>query len=116
MTISFVDRSALLTPELREFAERRLLFALSRFSPRIQTISVVVTDVNGSRGGVDKHCRITVKMKGANEVLISDQADDFALCMGRAAERVGRAVGREIVRSRHFDRAKPIYLEPEIEA
>lgn len=116
MSITLVDRSGVLTLEFREFAERRLWFALSRFSPRIQKIAVLVTDTNGPRGGVDKHCRITVKLNSSKEVILNDQDADLATCLARAAERVGRAVGREIVRSQHFDRSKPIHLGPEMEA
>jgi len=116
MSISFLDRSGFFTPELREFTERRLMFALSRFSSRVQSIAVVVSNTNGPRGAVDKHCRISVKLNGSKEVILNDQDADLATCLARASERVGRAVGREIIRSQHFYLTKTSFREPEIEA
>ncbi len=104
MAISIVDRDHLLSRDLREFAERRLLFALSRFDDRIQRLSVVFADANGPRGDVDKSCRITVKLRRGNELTVTDQDPDVAICLARAAERMGRAVARAIDRTQHFNR------------
>ena len=67
-------------------------------------MSVVVADANGPRGGVDKSCRISVKLRRANDVTMTDQDADVAVCIARAAERVGRAVARAIERTQRFDR------------
>ena len=107
MSVAIVDRSGVLSAELREFTERRLLFALSRFDAKIQRVSVLLADANGPRGGVDKSCRITVTLRRANEVTITDQDADVTACIARAAERAGRAVGRAIERARGFDRPRP---------
>jgi hypothetical protein len=37
---------------LREYAERRLSFALRRFADQVQDVTVRLVDVNGPRGGV----------------------------------------------------------------
>ena len=107
MTFAIVDRSGILTGELREFVERRLLFALSRFESRIQRTTVVVADANGPRGGIDKSCRITVKLRRAGDVTITDQDVEVGSCIARAADRVGRAVARAIERTRRIDRSGP---------
>ena len=105
MSLAIIDRSGVLSEELRQFAERRLRFALSRFDSKIQRISLVLTDTNGPRGGVDKLCRITVSLRRANDVAISDEDADAATCIARAAERIGRAVARAIERNQAFDRS-----------
>ena len=66
MSITITDRKSLLSEDLHEFSRRRLLFALSRFGAKIGRVSVVITDVNGHRKGVDKQCRITVSMPGSD--------------------------------------------------
>ncbi len=104
MAISIVDRAGLLSADLREFAERRLLFALSRFDDRIHRISVVFADANGPRGGIDKSCRITIKLRRGNELTVTDQDPDVATCVARAAERIGRSVARAVERTQQFDR------------
>ncbi len=111
MSLTIVDRSGVLSGELRELAERRLLFALSRFDSKVQRVSVVVADTNGPRGGVDKSCRIAVKLRRSGEVTVTDQDADIATCIARAAERVGRAVSRAIERNHRFDRPKPLVAD-----
>ena len=103
MSISITDRRNLLDEALRDLAERRLLFALSRFDSRIKKVDLVVTDENGPRGGIDKACRVCVSLKRASEVRISDKDANLATCLSRLAERVGRAVARSIERSQGFD-------------
>jgi ribosome-associated translation inhibitor RaiA len=51
-------RNIELTEELRAHVERRLQFALSRFSQRIDRVVVRLADANGPRGGDDKNCPI----------------------------------------------------------
>lgn len=62
MKLSIVDPEGLLTPELNDLLERRLLFALSRFDSRISQIAVTFSDTNGVRGGLDKECCMNVKL------------------------------------------------------
>jgi hypothetical protein len=107
MQLTIVDQHDSLNQESREFAERRLRFALSRFSSRIELVSAVVMDLNGPRGGVDKFCRITVRMRRLANVQVSSQAAELEACLARAADRAGRAVARIIERSQQFDRRRP---------
>ncbi len=48
---------------------------LSRFSDRITRVDLHLSDVNGKRGGVDKHCVIEVRPKGLDPVVTTDQAE-----------------------------------------
>jgi putative sigma-54 modulation protein len=109
--LSITDRSGLLTTELRQLAERRLLFALSRFGNRIIRVNVVVCDENGPRGGVDKACRITITLRRAADVIVRHRDVDMAACISRVAERAGRAVSRAIERSQSFDNVRPEFYE-----
>lgn len=111
MIISIVDRRRLLNQELRDLAERRLLFALSRFSSKLARVDLVVQDENGPRGGIDKACRVSVSMHRCDSVVITDKDSDFATVLSRVAERVGRAVGRTISKSQRFDRTRPEFIE-----
>lgn len=108
MSIEIVDRCGELTESLREFAERRLFFALSRFDSRIQKIELVTNDVNGPRGGVDKACRISVTIRRGAIIVVSDQDAEWGKCIARAAERVGRSVARAVDRGQRFDRTRPL--------
>jgi putative sigma-54 modulation protein len=98
--LTIVDRSKMLDDLQREFIQRRILFALSRFEVRLRGVSVVLTDENGPRGGVDKTCRIKVRLRRLGDIVVTDRDREVAACVSRAAERAGRAVQREVERQR----------------
>lgn len=91
---------------LKDFISRRLHFTLGRFAPRISRLTVRLTDVNGPRGGIDKRCRITVELVPRGEVAIEGMGDDPARLVADAAQRIGRAVRRELERRRKPRRAE----------
>jgi len=107
MQLSITDRHKCLSEEARTFTQRRLLFALSRFAPKIHHVSVVLADTNGPRGGIDKLCKISVKMRRLGEISISSEDAELTTCIARAADRIGRAVARKIERNRTIDRRGP---------
>ena len=108
MSLSVVDRNGALTDELRELLNRRVSYALSRFDSRIRHKTAIFEDINGPRGGVDKLCRITVKLHRAGDVVVRAEDADISKCITRAAERIGRAVSRTIERSQHANRKKSL--------
>ena len=107
MSLTITDHGDLLDDAMRKVAERRLLFALSRFDSRILKVELMVADENGPRGGVDKVCRVRVSLKRASDVVIRDRDANLVSCLSRVADRVGRAVARSIERSQSFDRTHP---------
>ncbi len=88
------------TTGLREYIDRRLHFALGRFGPAIDHVSVRVADVNGPRGGVDKHCQIVVKLRASrsNPIAVDDNDEDLYAAVAQASDRVGRTVARAVER------------------
>jgi ribosome-associated translation inhibitor RaiA len=86
--------------DLREHMRLRLGFALGRFGQRIREVTASLADVNGPRGGLDKQCRIVVRLLPSGKVTIEETALDFMAATARAADRAGRAVGRELERRR----------------
>jgi len=112
MTVSITDRDQLLTNEMRQFAERRLFFALSRFESKIETVSLLITDENGPRGGIDKLCKLVIRLRHLNEIVISDKDANVSACVARLAQRAGRAVSRSVDRSQRFQRHAPQSAEP----
>jgi ribosome-associated translation inhibitor RaiA len=64
---------------LREYAHRRLAFALRRFHDRVQRTTVRLTDVNGPRRGVDSRCSVTVDLvRGGSLFVEATAASPFA--------------------------------------
>ena len=90
------------TTDFREYIDRCLYFGLGRFAAAIDHVSVRVGDINGPRGGVDKHCQIVVKLRasGSNPIAIDDTDEDLRAAVTRASNRAGRTVARAIDRKR----------------
>lgn len=87
------------------YVERRLAFALGRFDDVVESVVVSLADINGPRGGIDKSCRMRVKLLGQKTPVIADVLDlEIRAAVDLAAERVGRAVARRLDRrtSRRF--------------
>lgn len=88
-----------MTQALAGHVRRRLGFALARHGDRIQRVGVRLGDENGPRGGVDKFCRIQVRLVDAPAAVIEDVSADLYAAIDRAAERVGRVVDRNLQRT-----------------
>ena len=89
-------------------------FALGRFSSRIRRVSVIFSDVNGDRGGCDKHCRLRIALIPSGEVVVEDTDPSVATVVTNAAERAARSVSRALERRREFrdEPERVIFSEP----
>ena len=96
MKLIITGKKVKLDEALREYIERRVYFALSRFSPRIARVSVTVEDVNGPRGGIDKRCRILVKLGRMEELKVETTDAEIYDAVAAAVDRVGRSVQRKL--------------------
>ena len=86
--------------ELKEHLERRLLFALSRFDPKILKVDVHLADENGPKGGLDKSCQIHVRLSGQADVVARTVDADWKVCIDLATTRAGHNVRRALARKR----------------
>lgn len=86
------------TETLRDYAARRLSFALRRFRHRIRHIAVRVIDVNGPRGGVDTRCSMTAELADGRRLFVDATAAWPFAAITDAARRLGEAARREHTR------------------
>lgn len=100
MRLVIQPRKLTLDESLRASLELRMRFALSRFNQRIRDVVVTLEDMNGPRGGVDKRCQVVVQLSPRGRVAIDEREANFESAIAHAAERAGRAVGRELARRR----------------
>ena len=85
-------------PELRVEVERRVYLALGRFVDVVRTVEVSLSDVKGSRGGIDKNSRIVVLLKPSEEVVAETTDVTLMAAIDRTCYRVKRLVGRAVER------------------
>ena len=88
------------TVALSEHAKRRLRFALTRHTERIQRVVVRLGDSNGPRGGLDKFCRIRVYLFDAPVAIVEHFGPDLYAVIDRATDRMGRVIVKHVCRSR----------------
>ncbi|MDA7980834.1 MAG: HPF/RaiA family ribosome-associated protein [Pirellulales bacterium] len=98
MKVHFIDRDMLLTDSLRELADRRLLFALSRFGARVLQVSMSMEVTPDSGTGFGLACRVHIQLRSAEPIVAHDEGADLEHSISIAAEKAGRAVSRSIRR------------------
>lgn len=98
MNISTVDRGCCLTPDGSALANRRLLFALSRFDSKIDQVVLTLRDLNGPKGGIDKECSVRLKLYRGEDIVVTDRDESVEACVSRAADRAARTLSRRIER------------------
>ena len=92
---------------LREYAERRLSFALRRFADQVQDVTVRLVDVNGPRGGVDTRCSITSNLVEGRRIFVEARAAWPFAAITQAVQRLNESVRRERERhGRHGERPR----------
>jgi len=79
----------------------RFEHSLDHFDRHILGGHIVLSDVNGPKGGADKHCMVRLHVRGSQEIVIEEEGVDLFSVAGRAAERLAVAVGHSVDKKRH---------------
>ena len=96
MKVLIHDKKRMLDQRGFEWAESKILSALSKFGPKISRVDLSVSDVNGARGGVDQKCRLTVRLKKLDDVVVAELHRSLTHAISIAASRVERSVARRL--------------------
>ena len=105
MLIDVMDRDVTLDEGTLEWIERRLQFALGRFAGRIRRVQVILSNITGPRGGMDKQCRLHITLISKEEILVEDVDATVEAVTANAVERAARSVARWLERQRDFGTA-----------
>ena len=71
---------------------------LQRFEHRLRQVQLYIEDVNGPRGGVDKHCRCVLHLRRMAPIVISDSDSSVLAMVHRVADRASHALSRNLAR------------------
>lgn len=80
--------------------ERKLAFAVDRHQDRLAEIAVSLVDLNGPRGGPDKHCHIKARFRDGRTVSIEERGDDVIALAARGVKRLTHHLGKLAARAR----------------
>jgi len=80
---------------------RRFEHGLDHFTHYILRVRILLSDVNGPKGGVDKHCLVQLQLRCAPEIVIMEEGVELFSVINRAAGRLAVAVSRAVGRARH---------------
>ena len=83
------------TETLREYALRRLSFAVKRFEHRVRQVTVRLVDENGPRRGVDSRCSITADLVDGGQLFVEATAAWPFVAITQAAGRLSEALRRD---------------------
>lgn len=100
---------------LRAHATRAIVQHLARFAPELDTVIVRIDDVNGPRGGLDKHCRVVARGT-ALSATASERGIDAYVVVATAVEGIARALERRAARLRSYRRLLGARAEPRTRA
>ena len=104
MDVMFESRDAQ-ARSLRDQVIRRLRFATRRLGALVPQARVLLEDVNGPRGGIDKQCRIELRGPRLGHLTVSAEADSWQRAFEQALARISRALGEHWQRLRELPRA-----------
>jgi ribosomal subunit interface protein len=96
MDMSIRGRQLELSDFFKNYVQRRLSFAISKFDSRVRDVEVVVCDVNGPRGGVDKACAITATVRPIGRVFARAVDIDSYSAVDSAVSRLRTVLVRRL--------------------
>ena len=109
MQVIFESREAKAN-ELKELTIERVRFALRRLSALVPRAKVQFSDVNGPRGGVDKHCKLEISTDQVGTVVIASLASDWRTALERSLRRALLALKRSLHRTKKPVRSRTAKL------
>lgn len=89
-------RNFSLTDAINSHTRQKLESMLHHFGDKILKVIVHLSDDNGPKGGIDKHCHIHVEMKKLPTVVIEDSEENLYTAIDNATHRAERAVRKSV--------------------
>ena len=98
MKVSIHDKAQLLDENALVDIEARMITGFARFGKDVLSVTTILDDINGPRGGVDKQCTVIVKLRKMPDVVVTVTENSLTLAINRALRRGERAMVRKVRR------------------
>ncbi|NOJ97821.1 ribosome-associated translation inhibitor RaiA [Corallococcus sp. CA049B] len=90
-----------LTDNLKQYVDTHLVAHIERFAEdEASEIEIALVDINGPKGGVDKECRVTVRMPGMESVHVTETSETLFQAIDATRDRLEKAIKRAVERRR----------------
>jgi len=96
MKIGIQCKGFSLTSAIAGQVHKRLQLLLGQGIRRIRRVDIILSELNGPGGSVDKRCLIKVSIDGLLPVVIDDIQSDLYVAIDRAGDRASRTVLRRM--------------------
>jgi putative sigma-54 modulation protein len=107
MNVMIRTHNVELSSDLRALVDQRVRVALDRLTTAVTDVEVLISDLNGPRGGLDKRCRLLVRGRTAQRIVVEQTGAEIAPTISALARKVERAVIKSLARRREFARVVP---------
>ena len=96
---------------------KRLVLALAfaRAQDTIQSVTIIVSNVNGPKGGVDKLCRLLIKSDHMPDIVITENQANIRAAVDRCIARARQTLFRKLKQNKQSlqKRVKLLHFLPE---
>ena len=96
LTITYLNTGLSSENILRIQEKTRRVF--DKLCHSVNSIKVTIDDVNGPRGGKDKHCRVVIHVIGIPDVVITDNQSSVMSAVNKSLSRAKIALLRKVKR------------------
>ncbi len=100
MNIRIQAQGFALTPAIAARVHDKVGRALDRYSSEIMSVDVYLKDVNGPKGGSDKHALVKTQLRYRSPSMVESAHSDLYAAIDQSARRTRRAVKKTL--SRHL--------------
>ena len=96
MTIEITSAGLVLTKGLRGEVRRRVLLAMSRFSPEVQGVTARLAEAPNPLGGVDQRCRVEARLQSGLVLRAEAMNGLIETAVGRSVAHLALAVAEAL--------------------
>ena len=89
-----VETSEAIDQRIRDEVEK----ALRHFAEQVTRVEVHLHDENGPKAGLDKRCKLEVRLAGHDPMMVEHDARDLYEAIHQAADKLERAVRHKLER------------------
>lgn len=87
-----------ISPENLSRIKQKAQRMFDRICDHIESIKVTIDDINGPKGGKDKHCRVVIHSKGIPAIVITDNQSSVMSAVNIALSRARTSLLRKVKR------------------